>query len=117
MRMMKDDAVMDENSNDDNIDNNHTNNTNKSISGGSKTVQVAMKSPQPARSLQPLEPIVGSTPVKDYPKCFVHIKPCYPFGMANVEEQMLVVTPEDNLSLYEDAVVSTSHHNPHSYLT
>jgi hypothetical protein len=57
-----------------------------------------------APGLQPLVPIAGSQ-VKDYPKCFVHIQPCYPFGMANVDEKMLVITPDDDLSLYEDAVV------------
>lgn len=44
---------------------------------------------------------------EQYPKCFVHIPICCPFGIANADERMLVVTPEDDFSLYEDAVVST----------
>jgi hypothetical protein len=63
-----------------------------------------LESHAPATELQPLVPIAGSQ-VKDYPKCFVQIQPCYPFGMANLEEKMLVITPDDNLSLYADAVV------------
>jgi hypothetical protein len=61
-----------------------------------------------AQTLQPLVPITDQSQGKeDYPKCFVHIQPCYPFGIANVDEKMLVVTPDDDISLYEDAVVST----------
>lgn len=58
----------------------------------------------PARGLQPLVPIAGSQG-KDYPKCFVQLQPCYPFGLANVDEKMIVVTPDDDQSLYADAVV------------
>lgn len=66
------------------------------------------ESSTPARALQPLVPIAGSQ-AKDYTKaCFVQIQPCYPFGMANVDEKMLVVTPDDDLSRYADALVSTN---------
>ena len=67
----------------------------------------ASSSTTPTRELQPLVPIVG-TQAKDHLKCFVHIQPCYPFGMANIDERMLVVTPDVVTSLYEDAVVSNS---------
>lgn len=60
---------------------------------------------------QPLVPIVGSPTGQakgsGYPKCFVQVPLCCPFGMPNVDEEMLVVTPEDDFSIYADAVVCT----------
>jgi hypothetical protein len=62
---------------------------------------------------QSMEHIVSANPPqrnnnnkdKNSDKSFVQTPLCYPFGMPNVEEQMLVVNPEDDASLYQDAVV------------
>lgn len=73
-------------------------------------LDVAASVPQP----QPLEHIVGSTPSKQnnkgesIDKSCMNMPLCYPWGMPNVEEQMIVVTPDDDISLYQDAVVCIS---------
>lgn len=111
---MKEGDMSDSVEGNSNNNSDHSKNSNNNASEASNSDQVVNKI-QPARSLQPLEHIVGSTPSKDVQKCFVHIKPCYPFGIANVDEQMLVVTPDDDLSLYEDAVVSLTINYIHIY--